>query len=117
LQFGLTLHRIETECKQGALRYRIGAISEDDIGYVLERQDAAAIFQLGCSLARQLKRNGVLASTWSRGLVVVAIDGIEICSSYVRCCPQCMEREVEHKVNGELRKDIQYYHRLCLLPW
>ena len=25
-----------------------------------------------------------------------------------------MEREVEHKVNGELRKDIQYYHRLCL---
>ena len=112
-QFG-PLHRIETECKQGALRYRIGAISEDDIGYVLERQDPAAIFQLGCSLARQLKRKGVLAPTWSRGLVVVAVDGIEICSSYVRCCPQCLEREVEHKVNGELCKDIQYYHRLSL---
>ena len=113
-QFG-PLHRIETECKQGALRHRIGAISEDDIGYVLERQDPGAIFQLGCSIARQLKRNGVLASTWSRGLVVVAVDGIEICSSYVRCCPRCMEREIEHKVNGELRKDIQYYHRLCLV--
>lgn len=25
-----------------------------------------------------------------------------------------MEHEVERKVNGELRKDIQYYHRLCL---
>jgi len=109
------LHRIETECRQGALRHRIGAISEDDIGYVLERQDPSAIFQLGCSIACQLKRNGVLASTWSRGLVVVAVDGIEICSSYVRCCPRCMEREVECKVHGELRKNIQYYHRLCLV--
>lgn len=113
-QFG-SLHRIETECRQGALRHRIGAISEDAIGYVLERQDPAALFQFGCSLASRLKRNGVLASTWSRGLVVVAVDGIEICSSYVRCCSGCMEREVEHKVEGELRKEIQYYHRLCLV--
>ncbi len=85
------------------------------MGYGLERQDPAAIFDLGCAIARQLKRNGVLASTWSRGLVVAAIDGIEICNSYVRCCPDCMERKVEHKVEGELRQDIQYYHRLCLL--
>jgi len=26
-----------------------------------------------------------------------------------------MERKVEHKVDGELREDIQYYHRLCLV--
>ena len=113
-QFG-SLHRIEAECRQGALRHRIGALSEDEIGYVLERQDPTAIFQLGCNIARQLKRNGVFASTWSRGLVVAAVDGIEICSSYVRCCRRCMERKVEHKVNGELREDIQYYHRLCLV--
>ena len=109
-----SVHQIERECREGALRHRIGAISEDAIGYVLERQDPAAIFQLGCQIARQLKRNGVLASDWSRGLVVAAVDGIEICSSYVRCCSRCLEREVEHKVNGELRKDIQYYHRLSL---
>lgn len=109
------LHRIESECREGVLRHRIGAVSEDDIGYVLERQDPVAIFALGCSIARQLKRNGVFASTWSRGLVVAAIDGIELCSSYVRCCPHCMERKVEHKGNGELREDIQYYHRLCLV--
>lgn len=109
------LHRIETECREGVLRHRIGALSEDEIGYVLERQDPAALFDLGCTIARQLKRNGVLASTWSRGLVVAAVDGIEICSSYVRCCPHCLERKIEHKVNGELREDIQYYHRLCLV--
>ena len=109
------LHRIEAECREGVLRSRIGALSEDAMGYGLERHDSEAIFDLGCAIARQLKRNGVLASTWSRGLVVAAIDGIEICSSYVRCCPDCMERKVEHKVEGELRQDIQYYHRLCLL--
>jgi hypothetical protein len=38
------LHRIETECREGVLRHRIGAVSEDDIGYVLERQDPAALF-------------------------------------------------------------------------
>jgi len=31
-QFG-PLHRIETECRQGALRHRIGRVSEDTIGY------------------------------------------------------------------------------------
>ena len=113
-QFG-PIHRIETECRQGALRHRIGAVSEDTIGYVLERQDPAAIFQFGCHLARQLKRNGVLASAWSRGLVVVAVDGIEICSSYVRCCPHCMEREIERKVGDRLCREMQYYHRLCLV--
>lgn len=109
-----SLHQIERECRDGALRHRIGAISEDAIGYVLERQDPAAIFQLVCQIARQLKRNGIFASTWSRSLVVVAVDGIEICSSYARCCSECLEREIEHKVDGEPRKEIQYYHRLCL---
>ena len=42
------------------------------------------------------------------------LDGIEICSSYVRCCPNCMEREIERKVGEQLCKQIQYYHRLCL---
>ncbi len=63
-------------------------------------------------MARRLKRNGVLHSDWARGHVVVAADGIEICSSFVRCCDQCMERKVAHKVGDELRDDIQYYHRI-----
>jgi hypothetical protein len=49
-----------------------------------------------------------------RGLVVAAVDGIEICSSFVRCCDAYMEREIEHKVNGEMRTDIQYYHRIVV---
>jgi len=66
-------------------------------------------------IARRLKRNGVLRSDWSRGLVVGAVDGIEICSSFARCCAACMAREVQHKVNGEMQTDIQYYHRIVVV--
>jgi hypothetical protein len=109
------LHRIETECHQGALCHRIGPLSEDAIGYALERSDPDALFTLGCAVARQLKRNGVLRSNWSRGLVVAAIDGIEICSSFARSCEHCMQRQVSHGVDGELREQTQYYHRICVV--
>lgn len=107
-----SLLQIEAECRSGALAKRIGPLSDDTIGYALQRQAPEPIFALGCDIARRLKRNGVLRSDWSRGLVVAAVDGIEICSSFVRCCDACMQREVQHKVRGETRTDIQYYHRI-----
>jgi hypothetical protein len=110
-----SLLQIEAECGEGALAKRIGPISDDTIGYALQRQSPEPVFALSCEIARRLKRNGVLRSDWSRGLVVAAVDGIEICSSFVRCCDACMEREIEHKVNGEMRTDIQYYHRIVVV--
>lgn len=107
-----SLLEIEAECRWGTLAKRIGPISADTLGYALQRQSPQPVFALGCQIARRLKRNGVLRSDWSRGLVVAAVDGIEICSSFVRCCDACMEREIQHKVNGETRTDIQYYHRI-----
>src|SRR3989442_1731638 len=64
-------------------------------------------------MARQLKRNGVFRSEWSRDLVGAAVDGMEICSPLVRFGDDCMERRVPHLVEGELGKEIKYYHRLC----
>lgn len=107
-----SLRQIEAECRSGALAKRIGPISDDTIGYALQRQSPEPVFTLTCDIARRLKRNGVLRSDWSRGLVVAAVDGIEICSSFARCCDACMHREVQHKVRGELRNDTQYYHRI-----
>ena len=107
-----SLLQIEAECRSGALAKRIGPLSADTIGYALQRQSPAPVFTLGCEVARRLKRNGVLRSEWSRGLMVAAVDGIEICSSFARCCDACMQREVQHKVRGEMRTDIQYYHRI-----
>jgi hypothetical protein len=107
-----SLLEIEAECRSGTLAKRIGPISADTIGYALQRQSPQPVFALGCEIARRLKRNGVLRSDWSRGLGVAAVDGIEICSSFLRCCDACMEREIEHKVNGVMRTDLQYYHRI-----
>jgi hypothetical protein len=110
-----SLLQLEAECRGGALAKRIGPISDDTLGYALERQTPEPVFALSCEIARRLKRNGVLHSDWSRGLVVAAADGIEICSSFARCCDACMKREVQHKVKGEMRTDIQYYHRIAVL--
>src|SRR5258707_6068678 len=107
-----SLLQIEAECRGGALAKRIGPISDDTLGYWLKTQSPEPVFAPSCEIARRLKRNGVLRSDWSRGLVVAAVDGIEICSSFARCCDACMEREVQHKVNGEMQTEIQYYHRI-----
>jgi Transposase DDE domain len=110
-----SLLQIEAECHHGALAERIGPVSDDTIGYSLERQSPEPVFALGCEIARRLKRNGVLRSDWSRGLVVGAVDGIEICSSFARCCDACMEREIQHKVHGQMQTEIQYYHRIVVV--
>lgn len=110
-----SLHQLEAECAQGVLRTRIGPLSEDAVAYALQYQPSLPLLELHAHVVRQLKRNGVLRSSWSRGLVVVAVDGIEICSSFVRCCDQCLERTIQHKVDEELREDIQYYHRISVV--
>lgn len=121
-----SLLQIQAECRGGCLAKRIGKISDDTFGYALQRQSPEPVFALGCDIARRLKRNGVLRSDWSRGLIVAAVDGIEICSSFARCCDACLQRQVQHKVRGELRTDVPYYHRLVAavivstpfpLPW
>ncbi len=57
-----SLLQIEAECRDGALAKRIGPISDDTIGYALERQSPEPVFALSCEIARRLKRNGVLRS-------------------------------------------------------
>jgi len=110
-----SLHEMEAECRYGALRQRIGPISEDTFRYALQRQDPEPIFVMGCEVSRRLKRNAVLHTPWARGRVVAAVDGTEICSSFARCCDACMERRVTKKVDEELQEWIQYYHRIVVV--
>src|SRR5438094_9731654 len=51
----------------------------------------------------------------SECVVVAAVDCIDVCSSFVRCCYACMERHIEHKVNCEMPTDMQYYHRIVVV--
>jgi hypothetical protein len=110
-----SLLQIQEDCREGALSERIGPISDDTFGYAMERQSPEPILALGCEVARRLKRNGVLRSDWSRELVVAAVDGIEISSSFARCCDACLKRDVKHKVHGKEQIDVQYYHRIVVV--
>jgi hypothetical protein len=110
-----SLLQIQEDCRGGVLAERIGPISDDTFGYAMQRQSPEPIFDLGCEIAGRLKRNGVLHSDWARGVVVAAVDGIEICSSFSRCCDACLKRDVTHKVRGKMRTDVQYYHRIVVV--
>jgi hypothetical protein len=110
-QFSALL-QVEAECRRGSLLKRIGPLSNNTLAYAMQRQVSEPLFALGCAVAKQIKRNGLLRSDWSRGFVVAAVDGIEICSSFARCCPRCLERRVQRKIDGQTQECIQYYHRL-----
>jgi hypothetical protein len=42
---------------------------------------------------------------------VAALDGVEVLSSYSRCCDACLERRVSLRRNGVKVEQVQYYHR------
>jgi hypothetical protein len=43
-----SLLQIEAECRDGSLAKRIGPISDDTLGYALQRQSPEPVFALGC---------------------------------------------------------------------
>ena len=60
---------------------------------------------------RTLKRNKVFDPHRVQGQIVAALDGIEVLSSYSRCCDCCLERRVKLRHNGIRVEQVQYYHR------
>jgi hypothetical protein len=60
---------------------------------------------------RTLKRNKAFDPGRLQGRIVAALDGIEVLSSYSRCCDSCLERRVVVRKNGIKTEQLQYYHR------
>ena len=110
-----SLLQIEAECHDGALAKRIGPISDDTIGYSLERQSPEPVFALSCEIARRLKRNGVLRSDWSRGWWLRRSMESKSAVRLPGVAMPVWSGRVQHKVNGEMRTDIQYYHRIVVV--
>ena len=46
-----------------------------------------------------------------QGRIVAALDGVEVLSSYSRCCDSCLERRVGCRKGGVKVEQVQYYHR------
>lgn len=107
--------QIEAETRRRGWQHLIGLrqpISDDCLGYVLERyrlEDWRAVL---VHANRQLKANKQFESAKIGGLLTVALDANEQFKSRSRCCAACCQRRVETlDAKGNKQEVIEYYHR------
>lgn len=87
-------------------------LSDDALGYVLERYRVADWRAELVRVNRTLKTNKALESAKINGRLVVAIDANEQFKSRHRCCPDCCQRQLEVKdATGQTQRVTEYYHR------
>jgi hypothetical protein len=87
-------------------------LSDDALGYVLERYRLEDLRAVLVDVNRTLKANKGFETAKISGLLVVAIDANEQFKSQRRCCPACCQRRLEIKdARGQMRTVTEYYHR------
>jgi hypothetical protein len=88
------------------------AFRDDTLRYSLCGFDLKPLEDMLEAANRQLKRNKAFERGRVQGHIVAALDGMEVLSSYSRCCEDCSERRVTSKgSDGQPVERIQYYHR------
>ena len=109
-----SFQQLEAELQQSALQRWIGApraFRDDVLRYSLSSFSAEGLEAMLVRVNRTLKRNKVFDAGRVQGHIVAALDGIEVLSSYSRCCDACLERRVMVRKNGIKTEQVQYYHR------
>lgn len=109
-----SFQQLESELAQPALQRWIGAdrtFRDDVLRYSLSGFDVEGLEQMLVQINRTLKRNKVFDADRVQGRIVAAVDGVEVLSSYSRCCDSCLERRVPVRKNGVKVEQLQYYHR------
>lgn len=81
--------------------------SADTIGRVFSLIEVNTLRSVLKHTYSRLKRNKVLPPAFHDNLFAVIIDGHESSASYLRSCPDCLQREIKTASGSE----IQYYHR------
>jgi hypothetical protein len=109
-----SFQQLEAELSQPALQRWIGAeraFRDDVLRYSLCGFSVEGLEAMLVQVNRTLKRNKVFEAGRVQGRIVAALDGIEILSSYSRCCDACLERRVKVRKAGVKVEQVQYYHR------
>jgi hypothetical protein len=106
---------LDTELSHSYLQRWIGAeraFRDDTLRYSLCSFNLEPLEQMRVEVNRRLKRSKAFDAGRVQGHGVAALDGIEVLSSFSRCCERCLERRVAVKdETGQSRERIQYYHR------
>jgi hypothetical protein len=109
-----SFQQLEAELNQPALQRWIGAdraFRDDVLRYSLSGFQVEGLQRMLIQVNRTLKRNKALDTGRVQGRIVAALDGIEVLSSYSRCCDSCLERRVSVRKAGVKVEQVQYYHR------
>ena len=109
-----SFQQLEAELAQPALQQWIGAdraFRDDVLRYSLSGFHLEGLERMLVQVNRTLKRNKALDPGRVQGRIVAALDGIEVLSSYSRCCDSCLERHVTVRQAGVKVEQLQYYHR------
>ena len=109
-----SFQQLEAELTQLALQRWIGAdraFRDDVLRYSLSSFSVPALEQMLVQVNRTLKRNKAFYPGRVQGRIVAALDGVEVLSSYSRCCDACLERRVHVRKAGVKVEQVQYYHR------
>jgi hypothetical protein len=110
-----SFRQLEADLAEPSFQRQIGverAFGDDVLRYSLCGFDLVALQQMLVAVNRRLKRNKAFDDGRVQGRIVAALDGIEVLSSYSRCCEACLQRRVTvPDKDGHPVERIQYYHR------
>ena len=109
-----SFQQLEAEVSHPAFQNWIGApraFRDDVLRYSLCGFSLSPLEGMLVDVNRTLKRNKAFDNGRVQGRIVAAMDGIEILSSYSRCCDACLERRVSMRQGGVKVERVQYYHR------
>lgn len=109
-----SFQQLEAEISHPAFQNWIGAsraFRDDVLRYSLCGFSLPPLEAMLVNVNRTLKRNKVFDDGRVQGRIVAALDGIEVLSSYSRCCDACLERRVSLRQGGVKVERLQYYHR------
>ena len=109
-----SFQQLQAEIAHPAFQNWIGApraFQDDVLRYSLCGFSLPPLEAMLVDVNRTLKRNKVFDDGRVQGRIVAALDGIEVLSSYSRCCDACLERRVFVRKGGVRVAQLQYYHR------
>ena len=110
-----SFQELEADLAQRHFRDWIGSprsFGDDTLRYSLSGFALEPLEQMLVEVNRRLKRNKAFDVGRVQGRIVAALDGIEVLSSFSRCCESCLQRRILYpNPEGPPAERIQYYHR------
>ena len=110
-----SIQQLETDLASPCLQRWTGAeraFRDDTLRYSLCGFHLEPLEQILVDVNRRLKRAKVFYPGRVQGRIVAALDGVEVLSSFSRCCDACLQRRVwVRDPAGRKVEQIQYYHR------